>query len=85
MCACVCVCVCVCVKLTSQMPGCGPRLGESAECTLPSGVCGKNSDSVDYSARMNPESTHKLMGFYMESRRYTLVHGFCFVKPFPIG
>ncbi len=37
-----------------------------------------------YSARMSPENTHKLMGFYMEgfnTRRYTLVHGFCFFNP----
>ncbi len=35
------------------------------------------------------ENTHKLMGLYMEVlilyRRYTLVHGFCFFKLFPIG
>ncbi len=38
---------------------------------------------------MSPESTHKLMGFYTEAlintRRYTLVHSFCFFKLFPIG
>ncbi len=37
---------------------------------------------------MSPETTHKLMGFYMEvliyTRCYTLVHGFCFFNLFPI-
>ncbi len=43
---------------------------------------------TSYSACMSPENTHKLMGFYMEvfnTGRYTLVHGFCFFKLFPIG
>ncbi len=38
---------------------------------------------------MSPENTHKLMGFYVEviilGVIYTLVHGFCFFKLFPIG
>ncbi len=41
-----------------------------------------------YSARMSPESTHKLMGFYtivFNTRRNTLVYDFCFFKLFPIG
>ncbi len=42
-----------------------------------------------YSTRMSPENTHTLMGFYMEvlilGVIYTLVHGFCFFKLFPIG
>ncbi len=41
-----------------------------------------------YSARRSPENTHKLIGFYKEgfnTRRYTLVHGFCFFKLFSIG
>ncbi len=45
-------------------------------------------NSTPYSAHMSPENTHNLMGFYMEVlilRRYTLVHGFCCFKLFPIG
>ncbi len=37
---------------------------------------------------MSPETTHKLMGFYMEVLilgAILLVHGFCFFKLFPIG
>ncbi len=38
---------------------------------------------------MSPESTHKLMGFYVEDLILGvilyLVHGFCFFKLFPIG
>ncbi len=35
---------------------------------------------------MSPESTHKLMGFYIENtRHYTLVHVFSFFKLLPIG
>ncbi len=41
-----------------------------------------------YSARMSPENTHNLMGYNTDrgfnTRRYTLVHGFCFFKLFPI-
>ncbi len=36
---------------------------------------------------MSPENAHKLMGFYNDekfnTRRYTLVHGFCFINPLP--
>ncbi len=41
-----------------------------------------------YSVRMSPENTHKLMGFLyggFNTRHYSLVHGFCFFKVFPIG
>ncbi len=37
---------------------------------------------------MSPENTHKPMGFYLKvfnTRRCTLVHGFCFFKLFLIG
>ncbi len=41
-----------------------------------------------YSARMSPENTHKLMGFYMEGLILgvnTLYMLFCFFKQFLIG
>ncbi len=42
-----------------------------------------------YSARMSPENTHKLMGFYMEvlilGVMLYYMHGICFSKLFPIG
>ncbi len=42
-----------------------------------------------YSARMSPENTHKLMGFYRKvlvtTRRFTLVNGFCFFMLFLMG
>ncbi len=44
-----------------------------------------------YSARMSPETTHKLMRFYMEvlilARHYTSVHtiSFCFFELLPTG
>ncbi len=36
---------------------------------------------------MSPEYTHKLIIIYggFNTRRYTLVHGFCFLKLLPIG
>ncbi len=43
---------------------------------------------MPYSTRVSPETNRKLMGIHMEvfnTRHYTLVHGFCFFKLFPVG